>query len=110
MVATPMDKKVVIACNGTTALRLIMEFKRVGVKTVAVYTSQDVKSDHLQLADEAICIGHTSKSYSDWSRIISVAEISDADAIHPGDGPLSNHEHFTEVCHETGIKLLGWNK
>jgi len=104
-----MVKKVVIACYGATAFRLMMEFKRVGVKTVAVYTSQDINPDYLQLADEAICIGDTSKSYSDWSRIISVAEISDSDAIHPGDGPLSNHEHFTEVCHEIGIKLLGWN-
>ena len=80
------------------------------MRTVAVYTQQDCNSEHIQLADESICIGKTLKSYySDWNRIISAAEISEVDAIHPGDGPLSTHERFAEVCAEIGIQFLGRN-
>ena len=105
-----MIKKVLIADHGHVAIRLLSEFKRAGVKTVAVYTMQDANSEHVILADEVICIGDTPKSYfSDWQRIISAAEISEADAIHPGDGPLSTHERFAEVCREIGIQLLGRN-
>ena len=105
-----MIKKVLIADHGDAAVRLLWEFKRVGVKTVTVYTEEDHSSAHVQLADETICIGKTLKSYSgDWHRIISAAEISEADAIHPGDGPLSTHERFAEVCAEIGIRFLGRN-
>jgi len=80
------------------------------VRTVAVYTQQDCNSEHIQLADESICIGETLKSYySDWHRVISAAEISNVDAIHPGDGPLSNNERFAEVCAEIGVQFLGGN-
>ena len=103
-----MIRKVLIADHGDVAIRLLSEFKRAGVKTVAVYTVQDVNSEHVQLADEVICIGDTPKSYySDWQRIISAAEISEVDAIHPGDGPLSTHERFAEVCSEIGVQFLG---
>jgi acetyl-CoA carboxylase biotin carboxylase subunit len=105
-----MIKKVLIADHGDSAVRLLLEFKRAGVKTVAVYTVQDVNSEHVRLADEVICIGDTPKSYSsDWHRIISAAEISEVDAVHPGDGPLSTHERFAEVCSEIGVQFLGRN-
>src|SRR2546426_3593000 len=105
-----MIKKVLIACHGEVAVRLLSEFAGAGVKTVAVYTVQDCNSEHVQLADEVICIGDTLKSYhSDWHRIISAAEISEVDAIHPGDGPLSTHERFAEVCAEIGVQFLGRN-
>jgi acetyl-CoA carboxylase biotin carboxylase subunit len=102
-----MIRKVLIADHGDVAVRLLSEFKRAGVKTVTVYTVQDCNSEHVQVADEIICIGETPKSYySDWQRIISAAEISEVDAIHPGDGPLSTHERFAEVCAEIGVQLL----
>ena len=105
-----MIKKVLIACHGEVAIRLLSEFAGAAVKTVAVYTEQDSNSEHARLADEAICIGKTLKSYySDWHRIISAAEISDVDSIHPGGGPLSTHERFAEVCTEIGIHLIGSN-
>src|SRR5436190_23451526 len=105
-----MIKKVLIACHGAGAVRLLSEFARSNVRTVAVYTQQDCNSEHIQLADESICIGETLKSYySDWHRIISAAEISEVDAIHSGDGPLSTHERFAEVCTEIGVQFLGRN-
>ena len=77
------------------------------MRTVAIYTQEDSNSEHIKLADEAICIGKTLQSYeSDWERIISAAEISEVDAIHAGDGPLSAHERFAEVCAECDIQLI----
>jgi acetyl-CoA carboxylase, biotin carboxylase subunit len=103
-----MIKKVLIADHGDVAIRLLSEFKRAGVRTVAVYTVEDCSAKHVQLADEAICIGDTPKSYSsDWHRIVSAAEISEVDAVHPGDGPLATHERFAEVCAEIGVRFLG---
>jgi acetyl-CoA carboxylase biotin carboxylase subunit len=105
-----MIRKVLIADHGGVAVRLLSEFAEAGVKTVAVYAEQDCNSEHVRLADEAICIGKTLKSYySDWHLIIFAAEISEVDAIHPGDGPLSAHERFAEVCTESGIHLIGRN-
>jgi len=105
-----MIKKVLIACHGPSAVRLLSEFARSNVRTVAVYTEQDHSAEHVQLADEIICIGKTLTSYtSDWHRIISAAEISEVDAIHPGDGHLSTHERFAEVCAEIGVQFLGSN-
>src|SRR2546427_10531887 len=102
-----MIKKVLIACHGAGAVRLLSKFAKSNVRTVAVYTVEDFSSEHVQLADEVICIGKTLKSYeSDWHRVISAAEISEADAIHAGDGPLSAHERFAEVCTECGIQLI----
>ena len=107
---TSMIKKVLIADHGDVAIRLLSEFKRAGVRTVAVYTLQDSISKHVELADESICIGYTPKSYySDWHRIISAAEITEVDAIHPGDGPLLTHERFAEICAEIGVQFLGWD-
>jgi len=102
-----MIKKVLIADHGDVAIRLLSKFAREGVRTVAVYTQEDCNSKHVQLADEVICIGRTLKSYhSDWHRIISAAEISEVDAVHPSDGPLSTHERFAEVCSDCGIHLI----
>jgi acetyl-CoA carboxylase, biotin carboxylase subunit len=102
-----MIKKVLIACRGEVAVRLLWEFAKSDVQTVAIYTLQDCNSEHVRIADEAICIGKTLKSYgSDWHRVISAAEISDVQAIHAGDGPLSTHERFAEVCVECGIQLI----
>jgi len=78
------------------------------VKTVTVYTQEDHSAEHVQLADEVICIGKTLKSYSsDWHRIISAVEISEVDAVHPGAGPLATHERFAEVCADIGVRFLG---
>jgi acetyl-CoA carboxylase, biotin carboxylase subunit len=102
-----MIRKVLIACGGEAATRLLSQFAKADIRTVAVYTQEDCNSEHIQLADENFCIGRTLKSYtSDWHRIISAAEVSDADAIHAGDGPLSTHERFAEVCTECGIQLI----
>jgi acetyl-CoA carboxylase biotin carboxylase subunit len=105
-----MIKKVLIADHGDVAVRLLWEFKRAGVKTVTVYTEEDYHSAHVDLGDEAVCIGKTLKCYTTrWDRIISAAEISGANAIHPGDGPLSTDERFIEVCGEIGVQFLGRN-
>jgi acetyl-CoA carboxylase, biotin carboxylase subunit len=101
-----MIKKVLIACRGETAIRLVSQFAKANVRTVAVYTLDDSNSAHIQLADENICIGETLKGYARLDRVISAAEVSDADAIHAGDGPLSADERFAEVCVECGIKLI----
>jgi acetyl-CoA carboxylase biotin carboxylase subunit len=101
-----MIKKVLIACRGEVATRLLSRFAKANIRTVAVYTQDDCNSVHIQLADEVICVGETLKSYTRLDRIISAAEVSDADAIHAGDSPLSSDERFAEVCTECGIKLL----
>jgi acetyl/propionyl-CoA carboxylase alpha subunit len=105
-----MIQKVLIADHGDTAVRLLWEFKRAGVKTVTVYTEEDCHSAHVALGDDAICIGKAFKCYTTrWDRIISAAEISGANAIHPGGGPLSTNERFIEVCNEIGVQFLGPN-
>ena len=101
-----MIKKVLIACHGAGAVRLLSEFARSNVPTVAIYIEQDCNSEHVRLADEAICVGKTLRSYDDWHRIISAAEICEVDAIHAGDSPLSGHDRFAEVCAESGIHLI----
>ena len=105
-VAKWMIKKVLIACRGETAIRLFSQFADANIQTVAVYTDEDCNSVHIQLADEAIRIGKTLKDYARLDRVISAAEVSEADAIHAGDGPLSADERFAEVCTECGIKLI----
>ena len=90
-----MIKKVLIACAGGTAIQLLSQFADANIQTVAVYTLEDCNSVHIQLADETVCIGKTLKSYTkDWHRVISAAEISEVDAIHAGDSPLSADERF----------------
>src|ERR1051326_3876294 len=104
-----MFNKVLIANRGEIALRVIRACKELGVKTLAVYSEADVDSLHVQLADEAICIGPASsaQSYLKIDRIISAAEIGDVDAIHPGYGFLSENAHFADVCESCNIKFIG---
>jgi len=101
--------KILIANRGEIALRIIRACKELGIATVAVYSEADVDSLHVQLADEAICIGSppSSESYLKIDRIISAAEISDVDAIHPGYGFLAENAHFAEVCASCRIKFIG---
>ena len=104
-----MFKKILIANRGEIALRIIRACKELGVQTVAVYSEPDIDSLHVQLADEAICIGPaaSSASYLKIDRIISAAEISDVDGIHPGYGFLAENAHFAEVCASCNIKFIG---
>ncbi|HEY8904081.1 MAG TPA: acetyl-CoA carboxylase biotin carboxylase subunit [Chthoniobacterales bacterium] len=104
-----MFKKILIANRGEIALRIIRACKELGVQTVAVYSEPDIHSLHVQLADEAICIGSapSSDSYLKIDRIISAAEIADVDAIHPGYGFLAENAHFAEVCESCNIKFVG---
>ena len=104
-----MFKKILIANRGEIALRIIRACKELGVQSVAIYSEPDIDSLHVQLADEAICIGPavSSQSYLKIDRIISAAEISDADAIHPGYGFLAENAHFAEVCASCNIKFIG---
>src|SRR2546428_6957550 len=104
-----MFDKVLIANRGEIALRIIRACKELGVKTLAVYSEADVDSLHVQLADEAICIGPgpSSQSYLKIDRIISAAEVGDADAIHPGYGFLSGNAHFADGAPIGNIKFTG---
>jgi len=104
-----MFKKILIANRGEIALRIIRACKELGVQTVAVYSEPDLESLHVQLADEAICIGPapSPESYLKIDRIISAAEIADVDAIHPGYGFLAENAHFAEVCASCKIKFIG---
>jgi len=104
-----MFKKILIANRGEIALRIIRACKELGVQTVAVYSEPDIHSLHVQLADEAICIGSapSSDSYLKIDRIISAAEIADVDGIHPGYGFLAENAHFAEVCESCNIKFVG---
>jgi acetyl-CoA carboxylase biotin carboxylase subunit len=104
-----MFKKILIANRGEIALRVIRACKELGIQTVAVYSEPDLHSLHVQLADEAICIGRapSNESYLKIDRIISAAEIADVDAIHPGYGFLAENAHFAEVCASCNIKFIG---
>jgi len=102
-------KKILIANRGEIALRVIRTCREMGISTVAVYSTADRESLHVRFADEAVCIGEASskESYLNIPRIISAAEITNADAIHPGYGFLSERSEFSAVCHEYGIKFIG---
>ncbi|MGB1090368.1 MAG: acetyl-CoA carboxylase biotin carboxylase subunit [Schleiferiaceae bacterium] len=104
-----MFKKVLIANRGEIALRVIRTCKEMGIKTVAVYSKADADSLHVRFADEAVCIGPaaSSQSYLSIPNIISAAEITNADAIHPGYGFLSENAKFSRICAEHGIKFIG---
>jgi acetyl-CoA carboxylase biotin carboxylase subunit len=104
-----MFSKVLIANRGEIAIRIIRACKELGVKTVAVYSEADKSSMHVELADEAICIGKaaSSESYLNTSSIISAAEITDSDAIHPGYGFLAENAVFAEICESCGIRFIG---
>lgn len=104
-----MFKKILVANRGEIALRVIRTCKEMGVKTVAVYSTADADSLHVKFADEAVCIGPapSSESYLKISNIIAAAEITNADAIHPGYGFLSENAKFSKICEEHGIKFIG---
>jgi len=104
-----MFKKILVANRGEIAMRVIRTCKEMGIKTVAVYSTADKDSLPVRFADEAVCIGPpvSAKSYLSIPNIISAAEITNADAIHPGYGFLSENEKFSRVCQEHGIKFIG---
>ena len=104
-----MFKKILIANRGEIALRVIRTCKEMGIKTVAVYSKADAESLHVRFADEAVCIGPapSSESYLKIPNIISAAEITNADAIHPGYGFLSENAKFSKICEEHEIKFIG---
>ena len=101
--------KVLIANRGEIAVRVICACKELGIQTVAVYSEADRYSSHVRFADQAICIGpaKSARSYLDVPSIISAAEITNADAIHPGYGFLSENAAFAEVCEASGIRFIG---
>ncbi len=104
-----MFSKILIANRGEIALRIIRTCKEMGIKTVAVYSQADRDSLHVRFADEAVCIGpaQSSESYLKMSNIIAAAEITNADAIHPGYGFLSENSKFSRICKEHNIKFIG---
>ena len=104
-----MIKKVLIANRGEIALRIIRACKELDVKTVAVHSTIDSNAMHVRLADESVCIGPplASKSYLNISAILSAAEVSGADAIHPGYGFLSENAKFAEIVNEHGLTFIG---
>ena len=104
-----MFKKILIANRGEIALRVIRTCKEMGIKTVAVYSTADKESLHVKFADEAVCIGPppSKDSYLNMANIIAAAEITNADAIHPGYGFLSENAKFSEICRQNKIKFIG---
>jgi len=104
-----MFKKILIANRGEIAMRVIRTAKEMGIKTVAVYSTADETSLHVRFADEAVCIGpaQSKDSYLKMASIIAAAEITDADAIHPGYGFLSENATFSKICQTNGIKFIG---
>jgi acetyl-CoA carboxylase biotin carboxylase subunit len=104
-----MFEKVLIANRGEIALRVIRTCREMGIKTVAIYSTADAESLHVRFADEAVCIGppQSKDSYLNIPRIMAAAEITNADAIHPGYGFLAENADFAEICGEYGIKFIG---
>lgn len=104
-----MFEKVLVANRGEIAVRIIRACRELNIRSVAVYSEADANSMHVQMADEAICIGKgpSSESYLRIDRIISAAEITDVDAIHPGYGFLSENAHFADVCESCNIRFIG---
>jgi acetyl-CoA carboxylase biotin carboxylase subunit len=101
--------KILVANRGEIALRVIRTCREMGIKTVAVYSTADKESLHVRFADEAVCIGPpaSSLSYLNIPTLIAAAEITNADAIHPGYGFLSENAEFSRICQENGIKFIG---
>ena len=104
-----MFKKILIANRGEIALRIIRTCREMGIKTVAVYSTADAESLHVRFADEAVCIGPppSNLSYLKISSIIAAAEITNADAIHPGYGFLAENSKFSKICEEHNVKFIG---
>src|SRR5216117_3540133 len=106
-----MFEKILVANRGEIAVRIIRACKELNIRTVAIYSEADANSMHVQLADEAICIGKApaSESYLRIDRLVSAAEITDVDAIHPGYGFLAENAHFADVCESCNIRFIGPN-
>ncbi len=104
-----MFHKILIANRGEIAIRIIRACKELGIKTVAVYSQADIHSLHVKLADESVCIGPapSAQSYLNINAIISAAELTDVEAIHPGYGFLSENADFAEICEKCGITFIG---
>src|SRR6202167_2629948 len=104
-----MFRKILIANRGEIALRVIDACKELGIATVAVYSEADRNSLHVRFADEAVCIGpaRPSESYLNIPQVISAAEITNVDAIHPGYGFLSENANFAKVCEASEITFIG---
>jgi acetyl-CoA carboxylase biotin carboxylase subunit len=104
-----MFKKILIANRGEIALRVIRTCKEMGIKTVAVYSTADKESLHVKFADEAVCIGkpQSADSYLNIAHIMAAAEITNADAVHPGYGFLAENAKFSQICVDHGIKFIG---
>ena len=104
-----MFKKILVANRGEIALRVIRTCKEMGIKTVAVYSKADADSLHVRFADEAVCVGPAPsvESYLKIPNIIAAAEITNADAVHPGYGFLAENANFSKICAENGIKFIG---
>jgi len=104
-----MFKKILIANRGEIALRIIRTCKEMNMKTVAIYSTADKDSLHVKFADEAVCVGPPSsaKSYLNIPNIIAVSEITNADAIHPGYGFLSESSNFAKICEAHNLKFIG---
>ena len=104
-----MFQKILIANRGEIALRIVRTCKEMGINTVAIYSTADKESLHVRFADEAVCIcgAPSTESYLNIPNIISAAEITNADAIHPGYGFLAENAEFSRVCEEYQIKFIG---
>src|SRR5659263_772907 len=104
-----MFKKILIANRGEIALRIQRACRELGVKAVMVYSEADREAKYIKLADESVCIGPapSALSYLNINAIISAAELTDAEAIHPGYGFLSENAKFAEVCEKCGITFIG---
>ena len=104
-----MFSKILVANRGEIALRIIRACRELGIQTVAVYSEADRDSLHVRFADEAVCIGPPSstESYLNIPAIISSAEITDVEAIHPGYGFLAENAHFAEICESCNITFIG---
>ena len=104
-----MFRKILIANRGEIALRVIRACREMGIASVAVFSEADRGSLHVRYADEAYCIGKSpaSDSYLNIPRIIAACEISDADAVHPGYGFLSENAHFARLCRKNGLVFIG---
>ena len=104
-----MFDKILVADRGEIALRVIRTCKEMGIPTVAIHSVADDNSLHIGLADEDVCIGPPpgDQSYRNYSRVLSAAEITNADAIHPGYGPLAENAEFAELCRSCGITFIG---
>ena len=104
-----MIKKILIANRGEIAMRIIRTCREMGIQTVAVYSTADRDSLHVRFADEAVCIGPaaSSESYLKIANIMAAAEVTNADAIHPGYGFLAENAYFSKICADNGIKFIG---